>query len=60
MLCFVQVWAWEPVRCFDTVSVGWSRVADMCLHDGRVLGASFTNTHVNVWSIDLMVREQRG
>ena len=44
--------------CFNTVSVGPTRVADMCLHDGRVMGASFSNTYVNIWSIDLLVSER--
>ncbi|CAI5951666.1 unnamed protein product [Closterium sp. NIES-65] len=50
----LQVWGWEPVRCFDTVSVGWSKVADVSIHDGRLYGASFSHTCVSLWHVDLM------
>ncbi|CAI5525516.1 unnamed protein product, partial [Closterium sp. Naga37s-1] len=50
----LKVWGWEPVRCFDTVSVGWSKVADVSIHDGRLYGASFSHTCVSLWHVDLM------
>ncbi|CAI7836025.1 unnamed protein product, partial [Closterium sp. NIES-54] len=50
----LKVWGWEPVRCFDTVSVGWSKVADVSIHGGRLYGASFSHTCVSLWHVDLM------
>ena len=32
------MWKWEPGRCCDTVDVSWSKLADLSIHEGKLLG----------------------
>jgi katanin p80 WD40 repeat-containing subunit B1 len=50
---FLKVWKWEPNRCCDAVDVSWTKLADLSMHEGKLLGASFQNSFVGVWVVDL-------
>lgn len=50
-----QVLSWEPLRCHDLVDVGWHKLADLCIHEGKLLGCSFNQSCVGVWVVDLQV-----
>ncbi|KAL5214430.1 hypothetical protein ABZP36_003582 [Zizania latifolia] len=50
----LKVFSWEPVRCHDTVDVGWSRLSDLNVHEGKLLGCSFNQSCVGIWVVDLM------
>ncbi|KAH7692227.1 Katanin p80 WD40 repeat-containing subunit B1 protein [Dioscorea alata] len=49
----LKVCSWEPVRCHDTVDVGWSRLSDLNIHEGKLLGCSYNQSCVGVWVVDL-------
>jgi len=50
---FLKVWRWEPARCCDAVDVSWTKLADLSTHEGKLLGASCSNSFVGVWVVDL-------
>ena len=50
---FLKVWKWEPNRCCDTVDVSWSKLADLSMHEGKLLGGSIHNSFVGIWVVDL-------
>ncbi|KAJ0963968.1 hypothetical protein J5N97_029090 [Dioscorea zingiberensis] len=41
------------LRCHDTVDVGWSRLSDLNIHEGKLLGCSYNQSCVGVWVVDL-------
>ncbi|RWW39086.1 hypothetical protein BHE74_00055621, partial [Ensete ventricosum] len=47
------IFSWEPIRCHDAVDVGWSRLSDMNIHEGKLLGCSYNQSCVGVWVVDL-------
>ncbi|KAL3502377.1 hypothetical protein ACH5RR_036826 [Cinchona calisaya] len=49
----LKVYSWEPIRCHDTVDVGWSRLSDLNIHEGKLLGCSFNQSCVGVWVVDI-------
>ncbi|CAI9785536.1 unnamed protein product [Fraxinus pennsylvanica] len=49
----LKVFSWEPIRCHDTVDVGWSRLSDLNVHDGKLLGCSYNQSCVGVWVVDI-------
>ncbi|XXG86877.1 hypothetical protein AAC387_Pa11g1701 [Persea americana] len=49
----LKVLTWEPVRCLDTVDVGWSKLSDLNVHDGKLLGCSYNQSCVGVWVVDI-------
>lgn len=49
----LKVFSWEPVRCHDAVDVGWSRLSDMNIHEGKLLGCSYNQSCVGVWVVDI-------
>ena len=51
-----QVFSWEPIRCHDTVDVGWSRLSDLNVREGKLLGCSSNQSCVEIWVVDLTVR----
>nr|VDC67830.1 unnamed protein product [Brassica rapa] len=57
VLCGLQeslkIFSWEPIRCHDGVDVGWSRLSDMNVHEGKLLGCSYNQNCVGVWVVDL-------
>ncbi|XP_073014477.1 katanin p80 WD40 repeat-containing subunit B1 homolog KTN80.4-like isoform X1 [Typha latifolia] len=50
----LKIFSWEPISCHDAVDVGWSRLSDLNIHDGKLLGCSFNQSCVGVWVVDLM------
>lgn len=54
-LSCIQVFSWEPIKCHDAVDVGWSRLSDMNIHEGKLLGCSYNQSCVGVWVVDLSV-----
>ena len=50
---FLKVRKWEPSRTCDAVDVSWSKLADLSVHEGKLLGASHANSFVGVWVVDL-------
>ncbi|KAK7500270.1 hypothetical protein BaRGS_00008493 [Batillaria attramentaria] len=49
----LKVYGWEPIRCYDTVSVAWGDVCDMSIANTQLLGASFYKTNVSAFVVDL-------
>ncbi|XP_006848621.2 katanin p80 WD40 repeat-containing subunit B1 homolog isoform X1 [Amborella trichopoda] len=49
----LKVFSWEPIRCHDAVDVGWSRLADLNIHEGKLLGCSYNQSCVGVWVVDI-------
>lgn len=49
----LKVFSWEPIRCHDAVDVGWSRLSDMNIHEGKLLGCSYNQSCVGVWVVDI-------
>ncbi|XP_051145043.1 katanin p80 WD40 repeat-containing subunit B1 homolog KTN80.4-like isoform X2 [Andrographis paniculata] len=49
----LKVFSWEPIRSHDTVDVGWSKLSDMNVHEGKLLGCSFNQSCVGVWVVDI-------
>ncbi|CAL2251602.1 unnamed protein product [Prunus armeniaca] len=49
----LKVHSWEPVICHDSVDMGWSRLGDLCIHDGKLLGCSYYQNSVGVWVADI-------
>ncbi|PVD20329.1 hypothetical protein C0Q70_18483 [Pomacea canaliculata] len=49
----LKVYGWEPVHCFDAVSIGWSDVCDMSISNTQMIGASFYKTNVSSFVVNL-------
>uniref|UniRef100_A0A5B6ZMG8 Katanin p80 WD40 repeat-containing subunit B1 homolog n=1 Tax=Davidia involucrata TaxID=16924 RepID=A0A5B6ZMG8_DAVIN len=49
----LKVFSWEPIRCYDAVDVGWSRLSDLNIHEGKLLGCSYNQSCVGVWVVDI-------
>ncbi|KAK7273449.1 hypothetical protein RIF29_14499 [Crotalaria pallida] len=49
----LKVISWEPIRCHDMVDVGWSRLSDLNVHEGKLLGCSYNQSCVGVWVVDI-------
>ncbi|XP_036399849.1 katanin p80 WD40 repeat-containing subunit B1 [Megalops cyprinoides] len=49
----LRVYGWEPDRCFDVVSVGWGRVADLAICNNQLIGVSYNLTNVSSYVVDL-------
>lgn len=49
----MRVYGWEPVRCYDSFSLAWGKVADIAISSSQLIGASFNQTNVSVWVVDL-------
>ncbi|XP_009790404.1 katanin p80 WD40 repeat-containing subunit B1 homolog KTN80.4-like isoform X1 [Nicotiana tabacum] len=49
----LKVCSWEPIRCHDTVDVGWSRLSDLNIHEEKLLGCSYNQSCVGVWVVDI-------
>lgn len=37
------------------VDVGWSRLSDLNVHEGKLLGCSYNQSCVGVWVVDISV-----
>ncbi|XP_075635057.1 katanin p80 WD40 repeat-containing subunit B1 homolog KTN80.4 isoform X1 [Castanea sativa] len=49
----LKVFSWEPIRSHDAVDVGWSRLSDLNVHEGKLLGCSYNQSCVGVWVVDI-------
>ncbi|XP_054809514.1 katanin p80 WD40 repeat-containing subunit B1 homolog KTN80.3-like isoform X2 [Prosopis cineraria] len=49
----LKVFSWEPIRCHDMVDIGWSRLSDLNVHEGKLLGCSYNQSCVGVWVVDI-------
>ncbi|XP_065064227.1 katanin p80 WD40 repeat-containing subunit B1-like [Rhopilema esculentum] len=49
----LRVYGWEPKVCYDSFSLGWGKVSDMVFSSNQMIGASFAQTNMSVWVIDL-------
>ncbi|KAK9676432.1 hypothetical protein RND81_11G076700 [Saponaria officinalis] len=49
----LKVYSWEPIHCHDTVDVGWSKLSDLNIHEGKLLGCSYNQSCVGVWVVDI-------
>ncbi|GKU90969.1 hypothetical protein SLEP1_g4901 [Rubroshorea leprosula] len=50
----LKVFSWEPIQCHDAVDVGWSRLSDLNVHEGKLLGCSYNQSCVGVWVADIL------
>jgi len=51
----LKVYSWEPVKCHDSVEMGWSTLSDLCIHDGKLVGGAYYQNYVGVWVADVSV-----
>ncbi|MQL93546.1 hypothetical protein Taro_026192 [Colocasia esculenta] len=49
----LKVLSWEPIRSHDAVEVGWSRLSDLNVHEGKLLGCSHNQSCVGIWVVDI-------
>ncbi|XP_006816983.1 katanin p80 WD40 repeat-containing subunit B1-like [Saccoglossus kowalevskii] len=49
----LHVYSWEPVKCFDSYSMGWGKVADMTTSSNQLIGASYSQSNVSLFVVDL-------
>ncbi|KAI9083938.1 hypothetical protein K1719_034196 [Acacia pycnantha] len=49
----LKVFSWEPIRCHDMVDIGWSKLSDLNVHEGKLLGCSYNQSCVGVWVVDI-------
>uniref|UniRef100_A0A6N2LEJ7 Katanin p80 WD40 repeat-containing subunit B1 homolog n=1 Tax=Salix viminalis TaxID=40686 RepID=A0A6N2LEJ7_SALVM len=49
----LKVFSWEPRGCHDSVDVGWSKLADLNVHEGKLIGCSYNQSCVGVWVVDI-------
>ncbi|XP_062570509.1 katanin p80 WD40 repeat-containing subunit B1-like isoform X3 [Saccostrea cucullata] len=49
----LKVYSWEPSKCYDSIPVNWGEVADMALGQNQLIGASFSQTNVSTFVVDL-------
>eukprot|EP00118_Oscarella_pearsei_P007323 m.35327 g.35327 ORF g.35327 m.35327 type:complete len:644 (+) comp32097_c0_seq2:79-2010(+) len=49
----LKLYSWEPSVCLDAVPVGWMKVADMAISNNQLIGASFYQTNIAVWVVDI-------
>ncbi|XP_028410137.1 katanin p80 WD40 repeat-containing subunit B1-like [Dendronephthya gigantea] len=45
----LKLYGWEPLRCFDSFSVGWGKVSDMVVASEKLIAASFFQTNASIW-----------
>ncbi|XP_047328492.1 katanin p80 WD40 repeat-containing subunit B1 homolog KTN80.4-like isoform X2 [Impatiens glandulifera] len=53
----LKIYSWEPVICHDALDIGWSKLSDLSIHDGKLLGCSFFQNSVGVWASDISLIE---
>ncbi|KAK7114753.1 katanin p80 WD40 repeat-containing subunit B1-like isoform X2 [Littorina saxatilis] len=49
----MKVYGWEPIKCYDTVAVGWGEVCDLSITNTQLIAASFNKTNVTSFVVDL-------
>ncbi|XP_046842811.1 LOW QUALITY PROTEIN: katanin p80 WD40 repeat-containing subunit B1-like [Xenia sp. Carnegie-2017] len=54
----LKLYGWEPVRCFDSCTVGWGKISDMVFASGKLVAASFCQTIASIWEVDFQNIEE--
>lgn len=49
----LKVYGWEPSRCYDSLTTGWGRGADITMAKNQLIGASFSQTNVSTYVVDI-------
>ncbi|XP_026271701.1 katanin p80 WD40 repeat-containing subunit B1 isoform X5 [Frankliniella occidentalis] len=49
----LRVCGWEPSRIYDSLAVGWGKVADIATAQNQLIGASFHMMNVALFVVDL-------
>ncbi|XP_067119645.1 katanin p80 WD40 repeat-containing subunit B1-like isoform X2 [Centruroides vittatus] len=49
----LKVYGWEPNRTFDTLVMGWGKVADITISQNQLIAGTFNSIHVSVYVVDL-------
>ncbi|XP_076370614.1 katanin p80 WD40 repeat-containing subunit B1-like isoform X2 [Tachypleus tridentatus] len=49
----LKVYGWEPFRTFDTLVMGWGKVADISISQNQLIAGAFSFTNVSVYVVDL-------
>uniref|UniRef100_T1ISW5 Katanin p80 WD40 repeat-containing subunit B1 n=1 Tax=Strigamia maritima TaxID=126957 RepID=T1ISW5_STRMM len=49
----LKVYGWEPTRVFDSILMGWGKVADIATSQNQLIGASFLQSNVSIYIVDL-------
>lgn len=39
----MRVYGWEPVRCYDSFSLGWGKVADIAISSNQLVSDKMIN-----------------
>lgn len=50
----MKVFSWEPLICHDTIDIGWSKLANLNIHEGKLLACSYNQSCVGIWVVDLL------
>lgn len=49
----LKVYGWEPVCCYDSLSMGWGNVADIAMAHNQLIGAMFSQSNVSTFVADV-------
>lgn len=49
----LKVYGWEPSECHDSIPISWGDVADITLTQNQLIGASFSQTNVSCYVVDV-------
>lgn len=49
----LRVFGWEPSRLYDSLPVGWGKVADIATAQNQLIGAAFHMMNVSLFVVDL-------
>ena len=49
----LKVYGWEPSECMDSVPISWGDVSDITLTQNQLIGASFSQTNVSCYVVDI-------
>lgn len=50
----MKIFSWEPLKCHDAIDIGWSKLADLNIHEGKLLACSYNQNCVGIWVVDLL------
>ncbi|KAK2164598.1 hypothetical protein LSH36_61g05001 [Paralvinella palmiformis] len=49
----VKVYGWEPSYSYDSLTVGWGKVADVAIAQNQLIGATYMQTNVSIYIADI-------
>lgn len=49
----MKVHGWEPTVLHDHLSLRWGKVADIAVYEDQLIGASFAQTNVSTWCVNI-------